>query len=168
MTSLPDTCMPDGPIRRQQQTPSYYSEAPAEIPVLSLVLKAIGVGCISAAGGMWLIPVMPGDALMQLTKLLLSACLAVSGVMICGGLRGETGPEVQIDTRARRIMVIERDARGRIHSEVNHDIDALSEIVLRDNLLTARDAQGRPMIALPVRDPAVENALLAMLARQHG
>ncbi|MEB8388673.1 hypothetical protein OO012_15710 [Rhodobacteraceae bacterium KMM 6894] len=165
MTSLPDTYMPDGPIRRQQKVPSYYTEAAAETSLMTPVLRAIGVGCISAAGGMWLIPVVPGDALMQLTKLLLSACMAVGGVMLFGGSRRTVGPEVHIDTRARRIMIIERDAKGRVQSETSHEVDLLSEIVLRDNLLTARDAHGRTMIALPVRDPAVENALMAMLSR---
>lgn len=165
MTALPDTFMPDGPIRKQQQTPSYYHEEPRENTLLEIVLRAVGVACMAAAGGMWLIPVVPGDALMQLAKLMLSACMALGGVMIFSGLRRNDGPEVRIDTRARRIMVIERDARGHVRSEISHDIEALSEIVLRDNLLTARDAMGRPMIALPVTDPAVENALLAMLAR---
>ena len=168
MTSLPDTYMPEGPIRRQQQIPSYYNETPPEGTLLTVALRAIGVGCISAAVGMWLIPVVPGDALMQLTKLLLSACMAVGGVMIFSGSRSAVGPEVRIDTRARRIMIIERDARGRVQSEVSHEVDRLSEIVLRDKLLTARDAQGRPMIALPVQDVAVENALKAMISGSRG
>jgi hypothetical protein len=155
--------MPEGPIRRQQQIPSYYHEAPVESSVTTLALRAIGVGCISAAAGMWLIPVASGDAVMQLTKLMMSACMAVGGVMMFSGSRRASGPEVRIDTRARRIIVIERDASGRIQSELTHDVDLLGEIVLRDNLLTARDAQGQQMIALPVRDPSVEKALLAML-----
>ncbi|MCZ4352969.1 hypothetical protein O4H61_10635 [Roseovarius aestuarii] len=165
MTALPDTYMPEGPVRRQQQVPSYYNEAPLENPLVTLVLKAVGVGCIAAAVGMWLIPVVPGDALMQLAKLLLSACMAAGGVMVFAGFRREAGPEVRIDTRQRRINVIEHDKRGNVLSNIDHDIDQLSEIVLRDNLLTARDQNGRQVIALPVTDPAIENALMAMLAR---
>ncbi|HEY9040043.1 MAG TPA: hypothetical protein VIN05_13995 [Roseovarius sp.] len=166
MTSLPDTFMPDGPLRRQRDVPAHFTETPPENTLRRGALRCAAVGSLMAAAGLWLLPVVPGDALMQLFKLALSALLAMGGIAILVRTRRPDGPEVHVDTQARRLMIVERDAKGTVRSERCHPIDELQEIVLRDDMLTARDAQGGALLALPVTDPAIQAALMGMLSRE--
>ena len=55
----------------------------------------------------------------------------------------------------------EFDAKGRVRSELSHRFDDLSDVVLRDDWLTARDGHGRLLVSLPVRDPRAVKALRA-------
>lgn len=166
MTALPDTFMPDGPLRPQRNVPAHFTEASHEHTLRRAVLRFGAVGSLVAAVGLWLVPVVPGDALMQLFKLAFSALLAMVGVAVLARPRAPVGPEVQIDTRGRRLTIIERDAQGHVRSERSHCVDGLKEIVLRDNMLTARDAQGIALVAQPVSDPLVRAALMEMLSAQ--
>jgi len=165
MTAFPDTFMPDGPLRHERIIPQHYIEVAQEGGLSRIGLSITAIAALMAAAGLWLIPVMPGDGAMQLAKLALSASLAMGGTMLLSARNAAGGPEVHIDTVVRRMTVIEKDARGRIRSEIVYPVDALGEMVLRDGLLTARDASGQPLIALPVGDTSVETALLSMLNR---
>ncbi len=165
MTSLPDTFMPDGPLRRQRDVPAHFIEALPENMLRRSAMRVAAVGSLAAAVGLWLVPAVPGDALMQVIKLAFSALLAVGGVAVLTRSRSQNGPEVHIDTHGRRLTVIERDANGRVRSERSYAVDGLKEIVLRDNMLTARDAQGSALIALPVTDPLVRAALMGVLSQ---
>ncbi len=167
MAALPDTFMPDGPLRRQRDVPAHFTEALPENKVRRAVFRVAAVGALAAAAGLWLVPVVPGDALMQVFKLAFSALLAMGGVAGVTRSRGQHGPEVQIDTHGRRLTVIERDATGHVRSECSYAVDGLKEIVLRDNMLTARDAQGSTLIALPVKAPLVRAALMRVLSQGH-
>ncbi|WP_324753634.1 hypothetical protein [Roseovarius sp. Pro17] len=164
MTALPDTFMPEGPLRYQRKAPLQHVEISETGALRHTFLRCCGYASLMAAAGMWLVPVADGDTLMQLCKLALSATLAIGGVVVLSGLRSNDGPEVHIDTQTRLLTIVEKDAHGHVRSAVSHRIDALGEIILRDGLLTARCDAGQPLIALPVRDPAVEAALIAMLA----
>ncbi len=165
MTALPDTFMPDGPLRHQRLIPQHYTEVVAAGRLRRNAMRIAGVSALVAAAGLWLIPVVPGDGAMQLTKLALSLALAGGGAFLLPTRASDAGPEVQIDTVARRLTIIEKDARGRTLSQIAYCVDTLGELVLRDGLLTARDASGQPLIALPVGDASVEAALLSMLGR---
>ncbi len=167
MTSLPDTFMPDGPLRRQRDVPAHFNRAQPDMSVRRTALRCAAVGSLAAAAGLWLVPAVPGDALMQVFKLALSALLAMGGIVILTRTRCPDGPEVQIDTRDRRLTIIARDAKGHVRSKQCHSIDGLTDVVLRDDMLTARDAQGGALLALPVTDPAVRAALTGMLSQDH-
>lgn len=164
MTALPDTLMPDGPLRQQRQTPTYYIETEPADGLRHGVLRFVAAASLAAAAGLWLIPVMPFDALMQVVKVVASIGLGVLGVVLLLMPQDPPEPEVHIDTQKKHLIIVERDTRGRICAERCHAIDTLGDIVLRDRLLTARDANGDPLIALPVTDPSVHAALTRMLA----
>lgn len=166
MTALPDTFMPEGPLRHQRQVPLHHIEAFEAGALRRTALRCGAAALLIAALGLWLVPVIEGDALMQLCKLALSAVLAMAmaGVLMLIGRGGIAGPEVHVNTRTRRMTIIERDAKGLVCSQIGHDIDALGDIVLRDGLLTARCGAGQPLVTLPVSDPKVEAALMGLLA----
>ena len=165
MTSLPDTFMPDGPLRHERLIPQHYIEVTAAGRVRRNAMRIAGITALIAAAGLWLIPVVPGDGAMQLTKLALSMALAAGGAFLLPARASDAGPEVQIDTVARCLTIIEKDTQGRTLSETAYSVDTLGDLVMRDGLLTARDASGQPLIVLPVEDPSVEAALRSMLGR---
>ncbi|MFX0542627.1 hypothetical protein ACEWPM_012950 [Roseovarius sp. S4756] len=164
MTALPDTFMPEGPLRHQRQVPLYHMEA-SETGVLRRVTsRCTGAALLMAAAGLWLVPVIDGDAMMQLYKLAFSGVLAVVGAILLTGGHAAIGPEVHLNPHTRQLTIIERDAHKNIRSQASHDIDTLGDVVLRDGLLTARCGAGLPLMSLPVTDPKVEAALHDMLA----
>lgn len=164
MTALPDTVMPDGPPRQQHiYHPAEDDCEGGRDPLMRSALRCLGAGAVVAAFGVWLMPSMPGDAAMQLIKLLMSVVLLAAGAILLSVRAGAAGPEIHIDTRARRLTILHQGADGRMRAEVAHDIDALSEVVLRDRLLTARDADGRALFALTIDNPQAERAIRAML-----
>ncbi len=165
MTALPDTMMPDGPLRSQRVIPAYYTPAKVDSVLRALALRCAGMAAMGASIGLWIVPGMEGDAAMQLTKLLVSATFLVGGAAMIGISRRNDAPEVLIDTKTRQLTVIMRDRRGQVTSQTSHAIDGLREIELRDGLLTARDKTGEPLIALPVEDAEVEGALRSLLNR---
>lgn len=163
MTALPDTFMPEGPLRDERAIPAHYKPAEMDSVLRSLALRCAGMAAMGASLGLWIVPGMDGDAAMQLTKLLVSATFLVGGAAMIGLSRRRDETEVVIDTRTRRLTVVTRDRQGKITSQTSHPIDGLREIELRDGLLTARDEAGEPLIALPVEDTEVEGALRALL-----
>lgn len=167
MTALPATVMPEGPLRHQDNRDPFQEEQTID-PIKRAALRCLGVAAVMAAIGIWMVPTLPGDAAMQLVKLTLSLGLLLGGAIMFTALRGVAGPEVHIDPRSRRLTIVERGLDGKVRMEVSHDIDTLSEIVLRDHLLTARDAQGHPLLALSVTDPQAEAAIRDLLAGARG
>jgi hypothetical protein len=163
MTALPDTFMPEGPLRHQRQVPLYHMEVAQTGTLRRTAVSCAGAALLIAAIGLWLVPVIEGDAMMQLFKLAFSAALAVIGFMLLSRRRAAAGPEVHINPATREMTIIERDAQGRESGEIRHDIDALGDIVLRDGLLTARCAEGQPLLTLPVTDPRIGAALRGVL-----
>jgi hypothetical protein len=164
MTALPDTFMPEGPLRHQSKVPLHHIEISETGALRRTGMRCSAAALLIAALGLWLVPAVEGDALMQLGKLALSAVLAMTGAVMLFGRSGIAGPEVHVNTRTRRMTIIERDERGSVRSEICHDIDTLGDIVLRDGLLTARCGAGQPLVTLPVSDPKVEAALMGLLA----
>ncbi|WP_272006994.1 hypothetical protein [Roseovarius sp. ZX-A-9] len=163
MITLPQTCMPEGPIRREMPVPSHHVEAEVESALRMLVHRGTGVAAILAAFGIWLVPVASGDAAMQLVRLVMSVALFMGGWMLFASLRSDEGPTIQIDPRRRLLTIVDHDGRGKVRMTHEHHIDSLSEIVLRDGLLTARDAQGRSLLAILVKDAGTKLALRQML-----
>ncbi|QIE45060.1 hypothetical protein G5B38_05670 [Pseudohalocynthiibacter aestuariivivens] len=164
-SALPQTYMPEGPARKEAPIPSHHFEAEHESPLRSFVYRCTGVAAMLAAVGIWLVPVVPGDAAMQLAKVVMSAALVLGGGTLFASLRRADGPTIEIDTRRRLLTIIDHDTRGKVRMTNVHSVDSLSEIVLRDGLLTARDAQGRSLLAIGVTDEATKMALRQMLGR---
>lgn len=120
----------------------------------------IGSVLIVSALGLWLVPANAGDTGMQLIKLLVSVVLVVPGMMFIFSLRQrEDLPEVQINLTERELQILKRDRTGANYVEASHGFDTLSEVTLRDRFLTARDAVGRTVVSVPLRDEATEAAL---------
>ncbi|MFX0546984.1 hypothetical protein ACEWPL_015710 [Roseovarius sp. S1116L3] len=164
MTALPDTFMPEGPLRHQRQVPLCHVEAGETGTLRRTASRCTAAALLLAAVGLWLVPVIDGDAMMQLYKLAFSGVLAVVGVILLTGGQAPVGPEVYLNPRTRELTIIERDAQKNICSQASHDIDTLGDVVLRDGLLTARCGAGMPLMSVPVTDPKVEAALHDMLA----
>lgn len=162
MNALPATVMPEGPLMHQDTRDPFQEEATVD-PLKRAALRCMGIAAVTAAIGVWMVPALPGDAAMQLVKLTLSLGLLLGGAIMFSALRAVAGPEVRIDPRTRRLTILERGLDGKVRMEISHDIDSLAEIVLKDHLLTARDAQGRPLIALSVTDPQAEGAIRDIL-----
>ena len=162
MSALPETVMPEGPLRPQARHDPFEDEDVA--PLVHALLRGLGVAAVMAALGVWAVPLGAGDPAAQLGRLLVSVGLLLTGAVIFSNLRSQSGPEVRIDQHARRLTILERGHGGGIRLEICHEIDALSEIVLRDGLLTARDGRGRPLLALPVENPEAEVAIRDLLA----
>ena len=163
MTALPITTMPEGPIRREEPIPSCHGETEPLPVVRRVVLRGLGFSAVLAAMGLWLIPVVPGDAMMQLVKVSLSGLLVLVASRCWAALREPIGPTVTINPKTRTLTIIDFDIRGRVRMEASHSIDSLSEVILRDDLLTARDAYGRSLVTLPVSDSATKSALMKVL-----
>ncbi|SEK48885.1 hypothetical protein [Roseovarius nanhaiticus] len=166
MTALPDTFMPEGPLRHQRVVPQHHIEMSDDGGLRRLGMRGTALSLLVASVGLWLVPVIEGDAMMQLFKLAFSAAMAMIGVMLLGARVGPMGPEVRVDPATRRMTIIERGHDGHVRSETVHDIDALGDIVLRDGLLTARCAGGQTLVTLPVSDPRIEAALMRVLANR--
>lgn len=119
---------------------------------------------VISALGLWAVPVADGDMAMRLIKLLISVVLAGVGVMFFLSLdSAEDLPEIQVDTIKRELRIIRHTGDGLTDDETVHSFDALSEVTIRDRLLTARDDTGQLVISVPLRDKAMEAALKEVL-----
>ncbi|RKF14774.1 hypothetical protein D6850_07800 [Roseovarius spongiae] len=168
MTALPHTVTPEGPLRRETPIPSHYIEDAddAMSPLRVGVYRGTAVAATIAALGLWMVPIHQVDPIMQIFKLFLSASLLLGAAALMITQRQPAGPAIEIDPRRRTLTVIDVDADGRSNVRAEHAIDSLSEIVLRDSLLTARDASGNSLIALPVNDAATHAALAQLLGQE--
>ena len=163
MTALPDTVMPSGPIAYQSVT-DVGQAADTEHSIADLLILCLSWAAIISAFGIWLFQSSPDDASMQLIKLAASVVLCAGGIYGLVHGRADEGPEIHLNPQSRQLIVIERGKDGQIRSEVSHDLDSLAEIVLQDRLLTARDAYGRALLMVPVKDAEAERSIRNMLS----
>ena len=123
-----------------------------------------GSALIISALGLWLVPGEPGDAAMQLIKLLVSVVLLALGAMFIFSLRQAAQlPEVQVDLKMRELRVLKHDKAQRQYVEARHGFDTLSEVILQDRLLIARDKAGHTVASVPLPDEATEKAIRSLL-----
>lgn len=125
---------------------------------------AFGSACLMAAVGLWGVQSGAGDAAMQLIKLLVSAVLLITGMILISGLRERVGPpELHVDPLNRQVRIVEFDGAGRAKIAARHDFDRLSRLDITEGVLTAHDGDGKKLFAMPVHDPDVIAALRAAL-----
>ncbi|WP_371224297.1 hypothetical protein [Roseovarius sp. 2305UL8-3] len=124
----------------------------------------LGSILIISALGLWLVPVADGDAGMRLIKLLISLVLMGLGAMFLSSIddRGEA-PEIEIDVQGRELRVLKADMSGQMSVVSSHSFDSLTDVTLKDKLLTARSAAGELLLSVPVTDKHTEKALRAAL-----
>lgn len=121
---------------------------------------------VISALGLWAVPVVEGDTGMRLIKLLISIVLAGVGVMFFLSIdSAEDLPEIQVDTNKRELRIITRNGGEDGQVEAVHSFDELSEVTIRDRLLTARGENGQLVASVPLRDKAMEAALREALQR---
>lgn len=102
------------------------------------------------AAGMWLVPGSNWDSALMLIKLGLTSFLLLGGIMLMQSARRTLVPEVHLDPRGSRLILIERDDRGQVQREIKLSYDDLSEIDFRDNMLIARDHHGQTIVQMPL------------------
>ncbi len=124
----------------------------------------LGAVLVVSALGLWLVPVSEGDAGMQLIKLLISLVLLGLGAMFISSVddRG-VAPEIQIDTQARELRMLRAGMSGQMTVVTRHNFDSLTEVTLKDQLLTARRGAGETLFSIPVTNKHTEKALGAAL-----
>lgn len=165
MVALPDTHMPDAPIKRST-TPKVIEETSSASPVKRALLAGFGVATLLAALGVWIVPVDEGDTAMQLVKLVFSVSMLVLGMLFVSALDSRHAePEIHLDPKARRLRIVKIDDRGRGHVAGDFSLDELSDITLKDRHLTARDARGEEVVSVPVRNAAAERAIRQALSQ---
>ncbi|WP_294607117.1 hypothetical protein [Roseovarius sp.] len=163
--------LPDLPRDFDQAPHSFHdvSEVPEKETRKSDLRRALkgffGSVLILSSAGVWLVTSGGTDGAMMLIKLVFSLSLFCAGAMCFSTLEGEdTGPEVQVDAKYRQLRVVETGADGQTTRVQVYDLDDLSELSLRDRVLTARDKVGRQVVALPVSDRVTERKLRRALS----
>jgi hypothetical protein len=117
-----------------------------------------------SALGLWLVPVADGDTGMRLIKILVSLVLLGLGAMFISSIdEAEALPEIQIDTQNRELRIMQLDKSCKQTLVARHKLDDLTEVSLKDQVLTAKSKTGETVISLPVRDAQTENALRSVL-----
>lgn len=119
-----------------------------------------GVVLTAAALALWMSPAAvsaPGDLMMR--ALVSATLLALAGLCARAARPDPAGPQVEVDTAARRLRVIRLAGDGRARLVTLHPFDSLSDLALRDGLLIARDARGAQIVALPMPDRDSERRL---------
>lgn len=158
MVALPDF------HRDFNDAPHSFAE-PTELPEQDTLWldawRAIRVLCgtslLAATFGLWLVPTGMGDPGMMLIKLALSLGLFWAGVLCMSqAVPGTDLPQIEIDTRARRLRVSHAQAGSPVSV---YDLDDLTELSLRDRMLTARDREGRQIVTLALQDARTERTL---------
>ncbi len=129
------------------------------------ILVLCGSALVFSSAGLWLVSADGTDAPMMMIKLLFSVTFLFSGLLCLSRVRTEEQePEIRVDVLNRKLHVIEPACGARTARAVVHDIDSLSELAMRDRVLTARDASGRQVVAMKVEDRATARALCRALA----
>jgi hypothetical protein len=161
MVALPDF------EREFTQAPHSFQD-PVDLPEqrlirveVSTLLRALcGVALVSSALGVWIVPAGAGDPATMLIKLVFSLALFWTGMLCLSVFAGGSDlPDVEIDSRARKLRVIYPQPDGRSARVTVHDFDDLAELSLRDRMLTARDNQGRQVVSLELHDIRSERML---------
>ncbi len=129
------------------------------------VVTLIGAVFLAASVWVWVEPVAAGDVAMLLIKMALSFGLLSLGFVVINMLDShENIPVIQLDPMRRRLSVTEVSKRGEPVHTTHYLLDELSEITMRDNLLTARDMTGRHIAVVPVYDAVAEKAIREALS----
>jgi len=124
------------------------------------VITLVGTIFLAAAVWVWVEPVAAGDVAMLLIKMTLSFVLLSLGFVVINMLDArENIPVIQLDPIRRRLSVTELGKHGEPLHTTHYLLDELSEIMMCDNLLTARDMTGRQVAIVAVHDPVVEKAI---------
>lgn len=164
MVALPD-------FERRFSGPPLRSSTGCERPApgdgrsfVRLGLRLAGVGFITAALGLWVLPSHAADPEMMLIRLLVSIGLFWVGMLgLHAARRPDMRPEVQIDRRAREMRVMS-PVHGGAPDVAVHRLDDLLELSLRDGLLSARDRGGNLVVSLDVPHGRGERALRKALS----
>jgi hypothetical protein len=164
MVALPD-------YEREFLVPPYSDTADAPAAddagpaLLRGLLRLLGGAFIGASLGLWLLPSVAADPAMMLIKLLFSLCLLWAGLLaLHNARRPDARPVVQIDRRNDQIRILHPALDGSPARCVVHPFDALSDLSLRDGLLSARDRAGRLILSLEVSDARMERHLREALS----
>ncbi len=164
MVALPDTYMPDAPVKHLN-TPTQIEESRGAMTLKRGLLAGFGVGTLLAALGVWIVPVDEGDTAMQLVKLVFSGSMLVMCMLFISALDSSNAePEIQLDPSNRQLRIVKRDSRGNALVQGSYNLDELSDITLKDRHLSARDAKGEEIVSIPVRNAAAEQAIRAALS----
>lgn len=120
----------------------------------------LGTVLILSGIGLWVVPVGAHDPAMQLIKLFLTLVLAGLGAMFISSIsERKNAPEIAVDTKQGELRV---STTNRFSGRQNHKryaLATLSDVSLKDQMFSARDADGALVVSLPIRDKATENAL---------
>lgn len=119
------------------------------LPPLRLFHVFAGAVLVIAAFGIWLVPGQSWNEGAKLVKVFMSAASLIVGFSFLIPMHRRY-PEVQLDPRAERLDVIERNDFGRISSSKSYDYADLSEVDVRDGIFIAKDHQGRTVVELPL------------------
>ncbi|HMB13982.1 MAG TPA: hypothetical protein VKN37_08240, partial [Roseovarius sp.] len=158
--------------REFTQAPHSFQE-PANLPEQRLiridasqVLRGVcGTALLTSTFGVWIVPTGAGDPGMMLIKLVFSLVLFWAGMLCLFRSDGSSDlPEIALDTRARQLRVLYPQPGGRTARVVVHDLDDLTELSLRDRMLTARDRDGRQIVSLELHDARTEQTLRRALS----
>ena len=124
-------------------------------PMVSGAMRFGGAVLVLASVGIWFVPVVSGDGMMVLMKLLVSVFFACIGVVLLEWGRNAATDEIHLDTNARQLTHIRRQCDGIPRVRARFDFDGLSDIRLRDGMLTVIGNSGAVLVQLPVEK--VEN-----------
>lgn len=157
MTALADIADAKSAAAPKAQT--ICSAAKAANSLKRGLMTFFGVAAIGASLGLWVVHSAYGDMAMLLVKLLVSAALLLGGMLMIRALAQSPLTEVQLDPVHRQLRVV-KCGGGEAPVLVScHDLDELTEIELRDRLLTARDKDGQQVLSIDVADAMAEEAI---------
>lgn len=122
----------------------------------------VGTVLLVSALGLWLMPLTVGDAGMRLIMLVLSVCLLALGAMFIFSARERLqSPDIHVDTRARELHILEGSG------SLTMSFDDLRDVAFTNRRMTARTADGKIEISLPLTDPDIAKALRAAFHESH-
>ncbi|SDN35136.1 hypothetical protein SAMN05216196_101240 [Lutimaribacter pacificus] len=144
------------PDRSETRLPRAQVQADCRFcSAISAAMRFGGAVLVLAAVGIWLVPVVTGDGIMVLMKLLVSVFFACVGMVLLDWGRAGAMDEIHLDTGSRQLTHIRRQYDGIPRVRARFGFDELSDIRLRDGMLTVIGNSGAVLVQLPVE--RVEN-----------
>ena len=129
----------------------------------SVAMMFLSLTLFFSAAGLWFHPT-PGYAVMVI-KLAASVLMFGFGVVLLSDLNAKRELAcVEIDLRRTEIRTFERDISGQVYLTGRHDLHAMTEICLNNRTLFARDAGGRMVVSVPLRNRKQEQVLREALS----
>lgn len=129
------------------------------------LLRLFSGASIGAALGLWLLPSVAGDPALMLLKLLFSLGLLWAGLLALHATRlPDPRPVVQVDRRNAQLRILQPAGHGAPGRCAVHKLAELSELSLRDGLLSARDQSGQLIVSLEISDKQAARALREALS----